>query len=68
MRGYWPGRCLGTRAGEIIGAAFSYDDVVDAIETLLTTYVSVREPGERFIETYRRLGAVPFKEALYAGA
>ena len=54
--------------GEIIGAAFSYDDVVDAIETLLTTYVSVREPGERFIETYRRLGAVPFKEALYAGA
>ena len=54
--------------GEIIGAAFSYDDVVDAIETLLTTYVSIREPGERFIETYRRLGAVPFKEALYAGA
>ena len=54
--------------GEIIGAAFSYDLVVDAIETLLTTYIRLREKGERFIETYRRLGPLPFKEALYAGA
>jgi len=54
--------------GDIIGAAFSYDQVVDAIETLITTYISLREQGERFIETYRRLGPVPFKEVLYAGA
>jgi sulfite reductase (NADPH) hemoprotein beta-component len=54
--------------GDIIGAAFSYDGVVDAIENLITTYVSLRKKGERFIETYRRLGPVPFKESLYAGA
>ena len=53
--------------GDIIGAAFAYDDVVDAIENIVTTYVNVRDPGERFIETYRRLGAAPFKESLDAG-
>ena len=51
--------------GEIIGAAFSYDEVVDAVENLLLTYVRLRQNGERFIETYRRLGPIPFKESLY---
>ncbi|MBX9593509.1 MAG: nitrite/sulfite reductase [Roseomonas sp.] len=54
--------------GELIGPAFSYDNVVDAVETLVRTYVAHREPGEPFKDTYRRIGPAPFKEALYAPA
>ncbi len=54
--------------GKIIGPAFSSDTVVDAVETLVNTYVEIREPGERFLDTYGRVGPVPFKESLYATA
>ncbi|MGG5821117.1 nitrite/sulfite reductase [Falsiroseomonas sp. HW251] len=54
--------------GELIGPAFSYDEVVDAVETLVRTYVAHREAGELFKDTYRRIGPTPFKEALYAAA
>ena len=54
--------------GELIGPAFSYDAVVDAVETLITTYIAHRAAGERFIDTYRRIGVTPFKDALYAPA
>jgi len=52
--------------GSIVGPAFSGEDVVDAVETIVATYLEVRRDGERFIDTYRRLGAGPFKETLYA--
>jgi sulfite reductase (NADPH) hemoprotein beta-component len=51
--------------GEIVGPAIPYDRVADAVETLVDAYLGVREEGERFLDTYRRVGAVPFKEALY---
>ncbi len=51
--------------GKIVGPAFSYDDVVDAVETIVNTYVETREDGERFLDTYARLGLEPFKEKLY---
>ena len=51
--------------GSIIGPAFSGEKVVGAIETILDTYLEVRTAGERFIDTYRRLGPDPFKETLY---
>ncbi|MSO54988.1 MAG: nitrite/sulfite reductase [Rhodospirillales bacterium] len=51
--------------GTLVGPAFSYDRVVDAVETLVETYVTKRQPGEIFLDTYRRLGVAPFKEALY---
>jgi sulfite reductase (NADPH) hemoprotein beta-component len=54
--------------GELIGPAFSYDGVVDAVETIIRTHVAHRVLGERFVDTYRRIGPAPFKEALYAGA
>ena len=54
--------------GDIIGPAFSSEAVVDAIETIVDTYIGKREAGERFLDTYRRIGAKPFKEALYAAA
>jgi sulfite reductase (NADPH) hemoprotein beta-component len=52
--------------GTLVGPAFSYDNVVDAVETIIETYLHVREDGERFLDTVRRLGIHPFKEKLYA--
>jgi sulfite reductase (NADPH) hemoprotein beta-component len=52
--------------GEIVGPGFTTDEIVGAVETVVSTYLSVRsEPSEVFIDTYRRVGPAPFKEALY---
>jgi len=51
--------------GDIVGPAFSSDNVVDAVETVVQTYLNAKENEERFIDTYRRVGLTPFKEALY---
>ena len=50
---------------KITGPGFSEDGVVDAIERVTDTYVAVRTEGERFLDTYRRVGFEPFKEAIY---
>ena len=55
-----------TSLGDIVGPAVSYDDVVDAVETVVDTYVQIRADGESFLETYRRVGREPFRENLYA--
>jgi sulfite reductase (NADPH) hemoprotein beta-component len=55
-----------TAIGKIVGPAFSYDDVVDAVEQIIDTYVEMRSDGEEFNDTYRRVGMAPFKEKLYA--
>ena len=52
--------------GQITGRAFTEETIVDAIETLVTTYTDERRNGERFIDTYNRIGMEPFKERLYA--
>jgi len=53
--------------GEILGAAFSYDEVVDAVEKVVDTYVKIRTgTDENFLATVRRTGIAPFKDALYA--
>ena len=54
--------------GSILGPGFAGHEVPDAIEKILNTYVKLRQPGEEFLYTYRRLGPNPFKEALYAAA
>jgi sulfite reductase (NADPH) hemoprotein beta-component len=54
--------------GQIVGPAFAYEEVVDAVETIVETYLRIRRPGERFIDTYRRTGIAAFKESLYAVA
>jgi len=55
-----------TSIGEIIGRGFAADEIVDAIETVVETYLGIRlDRSERFIDAYRRVGAAPFKEALY---
>jgi len=54
--------------GTILGPGFAGHEVADAIETILDTYLKLRNPGEEFLAAYRRVGAKPFKEALYAAA
>ncbi|MFA6157295.1 nitrite/sulfite reductase [Mesorhizobium sp.] len=57
-----------TSVGEIIGRGFSSEEITDAIETIVDTYLGLRlDRGEKFIDAYRRVGPAPFKEALYAG-
>ena len=52
--------------GEITGRGFSSEEVVDAIETIVDTYLGLRESSEEtFLEAYRRVGMDPFKRALY---
>jgi sulfite reductase (NADPH) hemoprotein beta-component len=52
--------------GQITGPGFSSETIVDAIETVVDTYRNLRQdPHEAFLQTYRRVGMGPFKEALY---
>ncbi|MBU6157181.1 MAG: nitrite/sulfite reductase, partial [Alphaproteobacteria bacterium] len=55
-----------TSIGEILGPAFGEAEVPDAIEALVDTYFALRQDGERFLDTYRRVGIQPFREKLYA--
>jgi sulfite reductase (NADPH) hemoprotein beta-component len=52
--------------GDIVGPSFGAGEVVGAVETIIDTYLQVRADGERFLDTYRRVGLKPFKEKLYA--
>lgn len=51
--------------GKIIGPGFDEDGVVDAVEKTVEKYREIRQEGERFLDTYRRVGVEPFKEAIY---
>ena len=61
------GGCEGadTSLGQITGPGFDEDGIVDAVEKATELYLSTRADGERFLDTYRRIGMAPFKEALY---
>ncbi len=50
---------------KITGPGFDENGIVDAVETVTTVYERERQDGERFVDTYRRIGMNPFKEALY---
>jgi sulfite reductase (NADPH) hemoprotein beta-component len=54
--------------GTIIGPGFRAEAVPDAIDTIVSTYLANRLDGEDFLATWRRIGATPFKEALYGAA
>ncbi len=51
--------------GQITGPGFSEDGIVDAVERATDVYLRERAEGERFLDTYRRIGMAPFKEAIY---
>ena len=54
-----------TSQAKITGPGFDEDGVVNALERAIEHYRTVRAPGERFIDTYRRVGMDGFKEAIY---
>ncbi|WP_274626630.1 nitrite/sulfite reductase [Arvimicrobium flavum] len=55
-----------TSIGDIIGRGFGPEEITDAIETIVETYLGLRlNREEKFLDAYRRVGPAPFKEALY---
>ena len=57
-----------TSVGDIIGRGFGPEEITDAIETVVETYLALRvDRSEKFLDAYRRVGPAPFKEALYGG-
>ena len=52
--------------GKILGPSFARDEMPSVIEKVLTTYTDNRIEGERFVDTYRRVGHAVFKERAYA--
>jgi sulfite reductase (NADPH) hemoprotein beta-component len=54
--------------GQSLGPAVPANKVADAVDTLVEVYLRERQDGERFLDTFRRTGLAPFKEAVYASA
>jgi len=54
--------------GQVIGPSVAHVDVAVTIERILDVYVEQRADGERFIDTFRRIGMAPFKTRVYAPA
>ena len=54
--------------GQALGPALPYERVAGAVDTLVDVYLRERQDGERFLDTFRRTGVTPFKEAVYADA
>ena len=52
--------------GDLTLSKAQADTAAGSVETIIDTYLQVREDGERFLDTVRRLGIHPFKEKLYA--
>ena len=55
--------------GDLTGPGFGTDEIVDAVDTIVDTYLKLRTGrDETFLSAYRRVGMAPFKQALYADA
>jgi len=52
--------------GKVTGPGFSQEELIDGIENMVEFYLKTRKEGERFLDTYKRIGIAPFKEVLYA--
>lgn len=56
----------GATLGERTGPGFPAETLIDAVETIVETYLEGRNDGkETFLEYYHRVGMAPFKAALY---
>ena len=52
--------------GENAGPGFSYSEIISAIERIIMAYLDLRiNYDETFLDAYKRMGAEPFKLALY---
>jgi sulfite reductase (NADPH) hemoprotein beta-component len=49
--------------GSIIGRAFAENEIADAVEEIIATYLELRQPGESFREAVARLGKDTFAKA-----
>lgn len=67
----WYQITLGGRAddqaaiGKRIGPSVPKAAVADTVEQIINVYIAERRPGERFIDTYTRVGIQPFKDSVY---
>jgi sulfite reductase (NADPH) hemoprotein beta-component len=52
--------------GAVIGPSVPQAEVAATVERILDVYRELRHEDERFIDTYRRVGAAPFKDRVYA--
>ncbi len=52
--------------GKVLGRSIPKERVAETLEKILSVFVEIREEGERFIDTVRRVGNAPFKERVYA--
>jgi sulfite reductase (NADPH) hemoprotein beta-component len=57
-----------TSLGDVLGPSFSADDMPTVIQKIIDVFVANRHDEELFIDAYRRIGATPFKEKVYAKA
>jgi sulfite reductase (NADPH) hemoprotein beta-component len=51
--------------GEIMGPGFGEDEIAAAVERVVEAYLGLRREGERFLDTYRRVGMEPFRNVAY---
>ncbi|HET8695860.1 MAG TPA: nitrite/sulfite reductase [Gammaproteobacteria bacterium] len=51
--------------GDRLGPGLPQAEVPGAIRKIVDTYLAHSAPGERFIDTYRRVGIEPFKASVY---
>ena len=54
--------------GQSLGPSLPAARVAPAIDQLVEVYLRERAEGERFLDTFRRTGLTPFKEAVYVNA
>ncbi len=54
-----------TTLSTILGPGFDADGVVNAVEKIVACFNTIKRDNERFLDTYRRVGTAPFKEAVY---
>lgn len=51
--------------GDIMGPGFGEHEIGPAVERVVKAYLTLRKDGERFLDTYRRVGMEPFKNMAY---
>jgi sulfite reductase (NADPH) hemoprotein beta-component len=51
--------------GDRLGPGLPQGEVPAAIRKIVDAYLVIRQPNERFLDTYRRVGIEPFKTAVY---
>jgi sulfite reductase (NADPH) hemoprotein beta-component len=51
--------------GDIMGPGFGEHEIGPAVERVVKAYLMLRKDGERFLDTYRRVGMEPFKNMAY---